>query len=312
MSSHDRKSKILKKVIFLNISLVIAEIFAGIYSGSMALLADAFHNLGDVLALFISLIAIIYGAKKANDFMTFGYIKAEMMAAFINAIFLVITMLFILVESIERLFTPNQIDAPVVIVASLVALFINGFSTWLLSRSNIEHHHHHHHEQESHHEHHNHEDINIKSAYLHMLGDAVISFSVAVGGVLIYFFGVVAIDSILSVLFSIYIVRETLPLLKKSFYSLMDSNVDDIKEIEALMLSFDEVLSVHDLHLYRPSSVEFYGSAHIVLKDDLLLSEIDKISNRIRERLCDEGITHFVIQPESKMYDKEMMCCTAH
>lgn len=310
MSLHDRKSKILKKVIFLNISLVIAEIFAGIYSGSMALLADAFHNLGDVLALFISLVAIIYGAKKANDFMTFGYIKAEMMAAFVNAIFLVITMLFILVESIERLFTPNPIDAPVVIVASLVALLINGFSTWLLSRSNIEHHHHNH---EGHtHEHHSHEDMNIKSAYLHMLSDAVISFSVAVGGVLIYFFGIVAIDAILSVLFSIYILRETFPLLKKSFYSLMDSNVDDVKEVEAIMLSFDEVLSTHDLHLYRPSSTEYYGSVHIVFKDDLYLSEVDKILNRIRERLCDEGITHFVIQPESREFAKNSTCHALH
>jgi len=307
VSLHERKSKILKKVIFLNISLVIAEIFAGIYSGSMALIADAFHNLGDVLSLFISLIAIIYSAKKANDFMTFGYIRAEMMAAFVNAIFLVITMLFILVESIERLFTPNPIDAPVVIVASLIALLINGFSTWLLSRSNIDHHHHH-----DGHEHHHHEDMNMKSAYLHMLGDAVISFSVAVGGVIIYFFGIVAIDSILSVAFSIYILKETFPLLKKSFFSLMDSNVDDIKEVEAIMLLEDEVLSVHDLHLYRPSSVEYYGSVHIVFKDDLLLSEVDKISSRIREKLCKKGITHFVIQPESLEFDQNSTCNALH
>ncbi|MDD3476542.1 MAG: cation diffusion facilitator family transporter [Sulfurimonas sp.] len=308
MNLHDRKGKILKKVIFLNIALVIAEIFAGIYSGSMALLADAFHNLGDVLALFISLVAIIYGAKKANDFMTFGYIKAEMMAAFVNAIFLIITMLFILVESIERFFTPNPIDAPVVIVASLAALLINGFSTWLLSKSNIEHHHHHH----DGHEHHNHEDMNIRSAYLHMLGDAVISFSVAVGGVLIYFFGIVAIDSILSIIFSIYILRETLPLLKKSFYSLMDSNTDDAKEVEAIMLSFDEVLSIHDLHLYRPSSSEYYGSAHIVFKDDLTLSSVEKILDAIRDRLCDKGITHFIIQPESREFNQNSIYCAHH
>lgn len=309
MNLHDRKGKILKKVIFLNIALVIAEIFAGIYSGSMALLADAFHNLGDVLALFISLVAIIYGAKKANDFMTFGYIKAEMMAAFVNSIFLIITMLFILVESIERFFTPNPIDAPVVIVASLAALLINGFSTWLLSRSNIEHHHHHHHDG---HEHHNHEDMNIRSAYLHMLGDAVISFSVAVGGVLIYFFGIVAIDSILSIIFSIYILKETLPLLKRSFYSLMDSNTDDAKEVEAIMLSFDEVLSIHDLHLYRPSSSEYYGSAHIVFKDDLTLSSVEKILDAIRDRLCDKGITHFIIQPESGEFNQNSIYCAHH
>jgi len=108
----NEKQKILKQVIFLNISLVAAEISAGVYSGSMALLADALHNLGDVLALIISLVALIYGAKKATDSMTFGYIKAEMMAAFLNALFLVVTMLFILAESLHRLFVPNDINRP--------------------------------------------------------------------------------------------------------------------------------------------------------------------------------------------------------
>ena len=198
----DKKST-LQKVIFLNISLVIAEIIAGIYSGSMALIADAFHNLGDVLALFISLIAIIYGAKKASESMTFGYIKAEIMAAFINSLFLIITMIFILVESINRFVNPTEINAPIVIFASLIALFINAYSTILLKQNNIEHHH----EDDENQHHHKHEDMNIKSAYLHMLGDAVISLSVAIGGVIIYFFGVVAIDSVLSVIFSIYILN---------------------------------------------------------------------------------------------------------
>lgn len=306
---HSQKESILKKVIILNITLVVAEIVAGIYSGSMALLADAFHNLGDVLALFISLVAIIFGAKRATDSMTFGYIKAEMMAAFINSIFLVATMIFILAESIGRIFNPNEIDAPVVIIVSLIALAINGFSTFLLSQNKIEHHHH---EDGDEHHHEHHEDMNIKSAYLHMLGDAVISFSVAVGGVIIYFFGVVVIDSILSVVFSIYIIKETLPVLKKSFYSLMDSNIDDIKEVENLILSSSEVLSVHDLHLYRPNSKEYYGSVHVVLRDDLLLSQVETVLENIRARLCKKGITHFIIQPESLKYDLKSTCCSAH
>lgn len=303
----ENKKTVLQKVIILNIALVAAEIVAGIYSGSMALLADAFHNLGDVLALFISLVAIIFGAKKATDSMTFGYIKAEMMAAFINSIFLVATMIFILAESIHRMFTPNEINAPVVIAASFIALLINGFSTWLLSQNKIEHYHGDDHDHE-----HHHEDMNIKSAYLHMLGDAVISLSVVVGGVVIYIFGIVIVDSILSVIFSVYIVKETLPLLKKSFYSLMDSNVDDLREIESLILLSNKVLSLHDLHLYRPNSKEYYGSAHIVLKDDLPLSEVEIILENIRERLCKKGVTHFIIQPESLKYDLKSRCCSVH
>lgn len=303
------KKQILQKVIFLNISLVIAEIIAGIYSGSMALIADAFHNLGDVLALFISLIAIIYGAKKASESMTFGYIKAEIMAAFINSLFLIITMIFILVESINRFVNPTEINAPIVIFASLIALFINAYSTILLKQNNIEHHH----EDDENQHHHKHEDMNIKSAYLHMLGDAVISLSVAIGGVIIYFFGVVAIDSVLSVIFSIYIIKETFPLLKKSFYSLMDSNIDDLKQIKNLIINSDShISSIHDLHLYRPNSSECYGSVHIVLNENLTLIEIEEILENIRLELKEKGINHFIIQPESAKYHNKNIDCLIH
>ncbi len=302
------KKQTLQKVIALNISLVIAEIIAGIYSGSMALIADAFHNLGDVLALFISLIAIVYGAKKASESMTFGYVKAEIMAAFINSLFLIITMIFILVESINRFLNPSEINAPIVIFASLIALCINAYSTILLKQNNIEHHHDHG-ENEHHDHHHEHEDMNMKSAYLHMLGDAVISLSVAVGGVIIYFFGVVAIDSVLSVIFSIYIIKETFPLLKKSFYSLMDSNIDDLKQIENLIINSDShILSIHDLHLYRPNSSECYGSVHIVLNENLTLLEIETILENIRFILSKNEITHFIIQPESIKYNNNENC----
>ena len=304
------KKNTLQKVIALNITLVIAEIIAGIYSGSMALIADAFHNLGDVLALFISLIAIIYGAKKASETMTFGYIKAEIMAAFINSLFLIITMIFILVESINRFLNPTEINAPIVIFASLIALFINAYSTILLKQNSIEHHHDH---DENEHHHHEHEDMNIKSAYLHMLGDAVISLSVAVGGVIIYFFGVVAIDSVLSVIFSIYIIKESFPLLKKSFYSLMDSNIDDLKEIGNLIINSDDsILSIHDLHLYRPNSKECYGSVHIILNENLTLVEIERILENIRLVLSQNGITHFIIQPESEKYHLNEDKCFSH
>lgn len=285
------KKQTLQKVIALNASLVMAEIIAGIYSGSMSLIADAFHNLGDVLSLFISLIAIIYGAKKASESMTFGYIKAEIMAAFINSLLLIITMIFILVESINRFLNPTEINALVVVFTSLIALFINAYSSILLKQNRMEHNH-------------EDEDMNIKSAYLNMLGDSVISLSVAVGGVIIYFFGVFAIDSVLSIIFSIFIIKETFPLLKKSFYSLMDSNIDNLKQIENLIINSDSsILSIHDLHLYRPNSKEWYGSVHLVLNGNLTLVEIEVILENIRFILSQNGITHFIIQPESDKYN---------
>lgn len=310
MDLEKNKKNILQKVIALNISLVIAEIIAGIYSGSMALVADAFHNLGDVLALIISLIAIIYGAKKASDSMTFGFVKAEIMAAFVNSLFLIITMLFILLESINRFFQPSEINAPIIIFTSIIALIINAYSTILLKQNNIEHAHNHSHDEHEH-EHH-HEDMNIKSAYLHMLGDAIISLSVAIGGVIIYFFGINFIDTILSIIFSIYILKETFSILKKSFLSLMDSNSDDLKKVEKLILENNSVLSIHDLHLYRPNSSNCFGSVHIVFKENLLLEDVEIVIEEIRKKIRIYNITHFVIQPESKKYHLDNIECCSH
>jgi len=304
-----KKKETLQIVISLNIILVIAEITAGIFSGSMALVADAFHNLGDVLALFISLVAIIYGAKEATGTMTFGYIKAEMMAAFVNSLFLIITMLFILFESINRFFEPHAIDAPIVIVAALIALLVNGYSTYLLSRANIEHHH----EGEEHHHDHGHKDLNITSAYLHMLGDAVISLSVAIGGVVIYFFNIVSIDTVLSIIFSIYIIKETFPILKNSFFALMDSSGNiDVKKIEDTILQKQMICSVHDLHIYTPNSKEVYGSAHIVLCENLSLEAIEALLEEIRADLAKIGIKHFIIQPETQKYSVGNSSCQRH
>ena len=310
MNLEKNKKNILQKVIASNISLVIAEIIAGIYSGSMALVADAFHNLGDVFALIISLIAIIYGAKKASDSMTFGFVKAEIMAAFVNSLFLIITMFFILLESINRFFQPSEINAPIIIFTSIIALIINAYSTILLKQNNIEHAHNHSHDEHEH-EHH-HEDMNIKSAYLHMLGDAIISLSVAIGGVIIYFFGINFIDTILSVIFSIYILKETFPILKKSFLSLMDSNSDDLKKVEKLILENNSVLSIHDLHLYRPNSSNCFGSVHIVFKENLLLEDVEIVIEEIRKKIRIYNITHFVIQPESKKYHLDNIECCSH
>ncbi|MDY0194872.1 MAG: cation diffusion facilitator family transporter [Sulfurovaceae bacterium] len=303
MQSIIDKKTIIQRVIFLNIALIVSEIIAGIYSGSMALIADAFHNLGDVLALFITLVAIIYGAKKATETMTFGYIRAESMAAFVNSIFLFITMIFIFVESVQRFLNPHDINAPIVIFTALIALLVNGFSTWLLSQNNIAHEHNHTHD---------HEDMNIKSAYLHMLGDAFVSLSVVVGGIIMYFYGINQIDSLLSMVFSIYVMAANFSILKNSFFSLMDSNDHNLKEIEKLILESNEILSIHDLHLYRPNSERSYGSVHIVFKNDLLLSDIETVIEETRKRVCEKGIIHFIIQPESTKYHSNDISCHTH
>ena len=273
------------------------EVFYGLVANSVALIADAIHNLGDVLAVIVTFIALVLGTKKASASMTFGFIRAEMMAGFINSLFLLVTMVYILYESVIRLLYPEKVLSEYMIVIAAVAFVANGISAVILHRiggefTHSHHHTHDHHEGEHdhhHHESHNHHDLNIRSAYLHMLSDALISLGVVIGGLVIYFFNINSVDAVLSILFSLYIIKETFGVLRHTFLSLMDINHDDLAPIEALLLESKSIHSVHDLHLHRPSSKEMYLSAHLVFDEELTLGEVETILLSIREALRKKG-----------------------
>lgn len=296
-------------VIILNFVIVLLEVVFGILSQSMALIADAFHNLGDLFAVVITYIALILGTRVASTTKTFGYQRAEMMAAFVNSLFLVATMIYILYEAGARFIQPQQVDGWYMIVVAGVALVANGISAYLLNKAGVEHHHHH--EGCSHHHHHD-EDLNLKSAYLHMLGDALISLGVVVGGLCVLLLEIDRIDSTIAIIFSLYILKESWWVLKKSFFSLMDFMDDSIDNVCQLIGSDEMVESLHDLHITKPSSKEKHISAHIVLKDNLDLITIEALLQRIRLQLGEHGFTHIVLQPESKKYHQDEILCTHH
>lgn len=303
-------------IIILNLTIVAAEIIFGLLAHSMALIADAMHNLGDVLAVVVTYIALIYGAKSPSYRSTYGYHRAEMMAAFVNSLFLFVTMLFILYESLDKLFNPVEVQAGYMIVVALVALIANAISAYLLQQSGVDHHHHHgehdHHHHEHNHDHHDHGhgDLNIRSAYLHMLGDALISLGVVAGGVAIYYLELYSIDAILSILFTFYILKTTWPVLKQSFQSLMDLNDDNVDQITEIMLGEEPVSGIHDLHVTRPSSSDFHITAHLVFESGTSLEVIERTLESIREKLKSLGVTHTVIQPETKKYETDSLYCS--
>lgn len=303
-----QKQQKIKLVLALNILVVIIEVIAGVYANSMALLSDAFHNLGDVAAVVIAFTAVVYAAKKPSDTMSFGFMRAEMMAAFVNALFLCVTMFFILFESTQKLLKPQGVDAPIVIVIALVALVANTISAFLLKESGLAHTHGEADECCAH----EHEDANMAVAYWHMAGDAAISLGVALGGVAIWLWGIFWIDPLLSIVFSVFIIKEAYALLKKAFLSLMDANEQGSEHILEAIAEFDKVHSVHDLHLWRPNSKEVYCSAHIVLKENLTLEKIETLLEGIRTRLKKEGLTHINLQPESLKYATIQTVCESH
>jgi len=304
-----REQKILW-IIIVNVIIIISEIIFGFISNSFALIADALHNAGDVLAVVVTYIALRLGSKTTTFKQTFGYVRAEMMAAFVNTLFLYITMIYMIYEAINRFFNPEIINPIYMIIVGVIAVIANGISAYILNNLGVSScsHDHEHHEHE-----HKHEDANIKSAYLHMLSDALISVAVVIAGIFIYLFKIYYIDSILTVLFSAYILYHSYPLLKKSFLSLMDINIVDISQekLESIIKSEDNVVSYHDLHIYKPSSKHNFISFHIVLNDEnYTLIKIEKIISNIKAKLKKEKFNHIQIEVASINNQKEHINCS--
>jgi len=301
-----KEKKILWIIVF-NLIIIGSEIFFGIISNSFALIADALHNVGDVIAIIITYIAIKVSTQKASFKYTFGFLKAEMMAAFINTLFLTLTMLYMIYEAVERFANPQEIEPVYMIIVGFIAVLANGLSAYLLNSMNIPHDHDHSHN-------HHHEDANIKSAYLHMLSDALISVGVVVAGIFIYFFKIYYIDSLMTILFSLYIINHSYPLLKSSFLSLLDVNTIDISQekLDEVIKYSDEVLEYHDLHIYKPSSKLNFISFHIVLDSNLTLQMCENITEKIKSNLEDLGFNHIIIQVDTEKYLNHQILCQLH
>ncbi len=303
-----QKTKILL-VILLNSAIVSAEVYFGTLANSMALITDALHNFGDVLSIIIAFIAILFSEKKASRKMTYGYIRSEMMAGFINSLFLVLAMSYVLFESIMRLLHPSDVNGVYMIAVAGIALLANGLSAYLLKdfREEAENVCREEGEKDL-----DHENLNIKAVYLHLLSDAVVSLGVVIGGLAIYFLRLYIFDSIFSILFSIFILTESVKLFRTTFLSLMDAASKNLDKIEDKILSHKEIKSIHDIHISRPSSKEMFFSAHIVFETGIDLDEIESLFEIIREELKELGITHTILQPETGKYHNSDSLCQSH
>ncbi len=276
-------------IVLLNILIVVVEIIFGLISNSVALITDALHNFGDIISIIISFLASLFATRGATSKNSFGYIRAEMMATFVNSTLLIITMSFVLYESLSMIFFSDQInneivDGKTIMFVAVIALIANGLSAYILQNL-----------QE------NKKDLNIRSAYLHFLGDSLLSLAVIIGGFMIYFFNIYIIDKLLGILFSVYIIFATLPLVIISFRSLMDIHHSiDIEEIEHEIIKINNVHGLHHAHLIEPSPRHSFFYTHLTLEKNLSILETEKIITEIELILKKFGINHSVIQPEVK------------
>ena len=193
--SHDLKGRNLLISILLNITITAAQAIGGFVSGSLSLLSDALHNLSDVLSLIISYVAAKLSQKNASIHKTFGYKRAEILAAFVNAATLVVIAVFLIIEAIERFQDQKEIESDIVIWLSLLGIVVNGFSVLLLKG-----------EAEK--------NMNMKSAYLHLFTDMMASVAVLIGGLLMKFYALYWVDSVLTLVIALYLIYVGYDLLK--------------------------------------------------------------------------------------------------
>ena len=267
--------------IILNTLFVAAEVVVGFSTSSLALLSDAGHNATDVFSLLLSMFAFKASKAKATNKYTYGYKRATILNSLINAILLLVVTGAIVWEGIIRLGNPVQIPGVLVSEVAFMGIFVNGVSAFFFFKDKEK-------------------DINVKGAYLHLLSDTLVSFGVVVTGVIIYFTKWFWIDTVVSFVIAVMILTSTWQLLTDSIRLALDGvprNVD-IKKVEDAMLKFDEVRSIHHIHIWALSSSENALTAHVVVENsDLTIFE--KAKHRIKHTLEHLNIHHSTFEMET-------------
>lgn len=279
---NDLKGRNLLLSILLNILITVAQVIGGLLSGSLALLSDALHNFSDVISLIVSYIANKLTKRKASLQKTFGYKRAEILAAFINASTLIIVAVLLIIEAIDRFKNPQDIESNLVIWLSAVAIIGNGFSVLLLKKDSET-------------------NMNMKSAYLHLLTDMMASVAVLIGGLLMKYYQIYWVDSVLTFAIAVYLIIMGYHLLRDSTKVLMlfTPEAIPINAIVKDINAFADIKNTHHIHVWQLNEDEIHLEAHIDFNKDITLSQFDIILRDIEDLVLKKyDINHVNIQPE--------------
>ncbi|PRR80453.1 cation diffusion facilitator family transporter [Clostridium vincentii] len=264
----------------LNLTITVAEVIGGLYSGSLSLLSDALHNFSDMLAIAVSYFAIKISKKSNDRKRTFGYKRSTIIAALINSTVLIVISVYLFKEAYFKFINPEEINGVIVIWVALIGLIANAFGAYLLSKGSKE-------------------DMNMKSTYLHLISDALSSVGVVIGGILIYYFSIYWVDPLLTIIIAIYILKESYEILKQAINILMQGipeniNINElVKELEEI----ESIKNVHHVHIWGLNENNIFFEGHVNLKQDILVSETTEIYKNIEHELKEHfGISHITIQ----------------
>ncbi len=280
--AHEVSGKNLSISIVLNAVITVAQIIGGFISGSLSLISEAIHNFSDVLSLVLSLIAHRLAKRKATADHTFGYKRAEILVAFINAATLIVVAFFLICEAIQRFSKPVIISSQLVIGLSLLGIIFNGGSAILLKKD-ADH------------------NLNMKSAYVHLFTDMLASVAVLIGGILMHYFQWFWIDSVITFAIAIYLIYMGWDILKSSTKMLLLFTPEhlEINEIISAIHLTTGVHQLHHIHLWHLNDTELHFEAHLDCKENITISEFNSIVSQIEEVLHHKfQINHCTIQPE--------------
>jgi len=248
-------SRLLTVSLSLTAVVMIVQIVGAVLTGSLALLADAAHMFADASALVIALIASVVAARPANERNTYGYQRAEVFGALINAVLLIGLCVWIPVEAVQRLLDPSgaEVSGGLMIVVAVIGLFANAISLWLLSAAQRT-------------------SINVRGAYLEVLGDLIGSAVVIVAAIVIVLTGWMPADALASLLIAVMIVPRAVSLLREVFAVLGERAPDgtDVATIRAHLLGTDGVADVHDIHVWQLTRGAPVFTAHVVVEPEVL------------------------------------------
>lgn len=265
----------------LNLSITVGELVAGLFSGSLALISDAVHNLGDTGSLFISLVARKISGKKADKKKTFGYKRAEIIGAFINLIVLIIVSLLLIKAAVQRFYQPVPVNGEIMLIVAIIAAAGNFGSAIYLNKGSKS-------------------SLNIKSAYIHMLADGLASIGVFVGGILIMVFQLTIVDPILTLLISGYIIWLGYKMLRETVDILMEGTPEgiDVNDVAYHMQSVEDVQDIHHVHVWQLDEKHLLLESHVVIHQNDA-SRIESIKSELKELLHSEfEITHSTLEFE--------------
>lgn len=264
----------------LNLVITAVEFGGGLLSGSLALLSDAIHNLGDSASIVMAYVASRISQRNSNQSKTYGYRRAEILSSYFNAIFLLVMSALLIWEAIRRFAHPHPVNGGLMLVVAVVGLLANSFSAWLLHSGS-------------------HNNLNLKATYLHILSDAFASGGVILGALIIKIFHVVWADPLMTIVVSVYIAYKTIPIIIEATNILMEAGPRlDYRAVKATVLSVPGVVNIHHVHTWMIDEHRIMLTAHIALEDQEL-SEVEPIYQKIRKLLKDKyNIEHATLQAE--------------